>query len=109
MFDINSTHYKRINATKELNDIYHSMKTRCYTKTSKDYKYYGAKGVTICPEWLKSKQSFFRWATQNNYIKGKHLDKDILCEQLDISPKIYSPTTCLWVTPEENNKQRHKG
>ena len=32
------------------------------------------------------------------------LDKDILCEKLNIYPKIYSPETCMWITKRENIK-----
>ena len=29
-----------------------SMKSRCYSTSHTSYKYYGALGVTVCPEWL---------------------------------------------------------
>ncbi len=31
--------------------IHHSMMQRCYEKRSKSYKYYGARGITVCKEW----------------------------------------------------------
>lgn len=36
------------------------------------------------------------------------LDKDIICEKENISPKIYSPKTCMWVTVAENNNEMNK-
>lgn len=29
-----------------------SMKTRCFNANSKSFKYYGAKGVTVCERWM---------------------------------------------------------
>ena len=31
---------------------YRHMKDRCYRKTDNAYKHYGARGITICDEWL---------------------------------------------------------
>jgi hypothetical protein len=31
-----------------------SMKERCLNPNSKDFKYYGGRGITICPRWLNS-------------------------------------------------------
>ena len=31
---------------------YKLMKRRCYNQQDSHYKYYGAKGITICPRWL---------------------------------------------------------
>ena len=39
-----------------------------------------------------------------NYIKGLHLDKDILSGD----SKIYSPETCCFVTNTENNNAKNK-
>lgn len=43
--------------------FYSSMKTRCYNPKSKDYKYYGARGIKICKRWLNSFDVLLRiWA-----------------------------------------------
>ena len=79
-----------------------TIKGRCYIKSAGGYSRYGAKGITICDEWLNSPKAFMEWAKGNGYQEGLHLDKDILCRKLDIYPQVYSPQTCLWVTPKEN-------
>ena len=28
------------------------MKQRCFNSNSSDYKYYGARGITVCQRWL---------------------------------------------------------
>lgn len=30
---------------------WHNMMKRCYNADSKDYQYYGAKGISVCEEW----------------------------------------------------------
>jgi len=30
---------------------WHSMHSRCYNKSDKNYKYYGAREITVCKEW----------------------------------------------------------
>ncbi len=64
--------------------------------------------VTICDEWLEF-EPFYRWSMSNGYKNILTIDKDILCDQLKISPKIYSPETCMWITKNENSSYAHKG
>lgn len=40
--------------------IYTKMIARCYRKENDNYQYYGARGVTVCQEWLDSFDSFIR-------------------------------------------------
>lgn len=35
------------------------MKSRCYNPKTPDFKYYGARGITVCDEWLHDFQKFF--------------------------------------------------
>ena len=85
-----------------LMNIYLSCKQRCYNPNHKQYKNYGGSGVTICDEWLNSFEAFVEWANNNGYEDNLQLDKDYLCEQLGISPKVYSPQTCRWTPQSEN-------
>ena len=85
---------------------YYSMIKRCYNEKSDHYASYGAIGVTVCKEWLDSFESFAKWALENGYKKHLELDKDIGSAELGISPAIYSPSTCRFITSEENNIHR---
>lgn len=76
--------------------VYKAMMNRCYTLVS---------GAIVCDEWKHNPTSFCSWALDNGYIKGLHLDKDILCERDNISPKVYSPETCMFITGSENSKE----
>lgn len=70
--------------------------TRCYSPTfHKDNPTYV--GCTVCEEWLIL-SNFKKWYDKN-YIEGYQLDKDILVE----GNKVYSPETCVYVTPQLNS------
>ncbi len=78
---------------------WHSMKYRCSSNKGKAGKYY--KNITYCDEW-KDFEAFKNWSLTNGWKKGLELDKDILCDAMNIYPKVYSPNTCLWITKEAN-------
>lgn len=81
---------------------YSQMLIRCYDKDCKAYNSYGGKGIVVCDEWLNSFDSFVEWCESNGYEEGLVLDKDILCDEMGISPKVYSPLTCKFITVEDN-------
>ena len=88
--------------THPLYKLYHKVQSRCHNAADTNYHLYGAKGVTMCPEWRGDPQAFIDWCLANRWAPGLQLDKDILCEQLGISPKVYSPATCQFVTQHSN-------
>ena len=58
-FVISCGHNEKSKTAKtRLKNIYNNMKSRCYNKNSKSYKYYGGKGIKICDEWLIPKNAF---------------------------------------------------
>ncbi len=87
-----------------LQRIYNNMVQRCTNPKSSSYVRYGAKGVSVCEEWKNNPESFYTWSKNNGYSSSKEIDKDILCKSKNISPKIYSPDTCMWVSRELNSK-----
>jgi len=89
-----------------IHNTWRGMIDRCYKPSCQRYTDYGGKGITICQEWLNSFETFKDWSLNNGWEKGLQIDKDKLCYELQISPKIYSPNTCLWVTAKTNVKYR---
>ena len=87
--------------TKKAKNKWYSMMSRCYKKEGKGYKSYGAKGITVCKEWHKF-DNFLKWYLEQKPDGSEHLDKDEICENLRIDPKIYSPATCQLVSVEDN-------
>lgn len=77
--------------------IWHGMKVRCYKKTNHKYKYYGAKGVIICKEWLDNPLKFKEWALSNGY------SDDLSIDRIDNDGN-YEPSNCKWST---NSEQGH--
>ena len=50
------------------------MKQRCTNPKSKDFKYYGAKGVCVCAEW-EDFETFFYWAMSHGYKDGLTIER----------------------------------
>ena len=78
-----------------------AMKDRCYQETHKEYKRYGALGITVCGRWKNSFENFLE--DMGERPKGYSLER--------IDPfKGYSPSNCVWATKEQqaNNKRNTK-
>ncbi len=86
--------------------VWSEMKSRCSNMKNKSYIYYGAKGVTVCEEWVNDPKAFINWAESNGWRKGLEIDKDILSREKNISPAIYSPDTCTILSHRENINAR---
>lgn len=87
------------NTKNRLYRIWHNMKSRCYLETFTRYKYYGARGITVCEEWRNSFLAFSNWAMANGYRDDLQIDR------IDNDGN-YEPSNCRWVTKmkQESNK-----
>lgn len=81
-----------------LYQVWSNMKSRCYNSNSKRYKYYGARGITVCDRWINSFKNFHQ-DMSSSYQKGLQLDR------IDTNGH-YSPENCRWVTLAENNRNK---
>lgn len=86
--------------------IWSSMKTRCLCASHPSYERYGARGITVCKDWL-SFESFYK--DIGNPPKGMTLDRKD-------NSKGYSSNNCRWATLiQQSNNMRsnrlitHKG
>lgn len=80
-----------------LGETYRAMMRRCYYEKDKQYKTFGARGITVCDEWRNRPESFLKWAEQSK-PNGFHLCLRRGCTD-------YSVHNCLWVDPKESNRK----
>lgn len=77
--------------------IYVDMVSRCTYKCCNRYKNYGARGITVCDEWLNDRTTFFEWAASNGYQDNLTIDR------IDVNGN-YEPDNCRWVTSYEQSQ-----
>lgn len=86
--------YKHGLSDHRLYRTWHQMKARCFVATLDAYKYYGARGITVCKEWQDSFKPFHDWAMANGWRKELTLDR------IDNDGN-YEPSNCRWATKME--------
>lgn len=56
--------------------ILNTMKSRCYNQSTREYVNYGARGITVCDEWLNDFMSFYNWAMKLGWRQGLEVDRE---------------------------------
>lgn len=80
--------------------LYRGMLERCFYEKHAAWKYYGGRGVSVCPRWRESFGNF-RDDMAPSFREGLTLDR------IDCFGD-YSPENCKWSTPSEQRlNQRH--
>ncbi len=97
MVERNTTHG---NSDSPEYETWQHMKRRCLDESCKDYKNYGARGITVCDRWLNSFQAFFE-------DMGKRPSPKHSIERVDNS-KGYEPGNCVWATKEEQMRNTRR-
>lgn len=76
-----------------------NMKERCYNKDEKNYRNYGARGITVCDRWLNSFYTFLN--DMGRRPVGMVIDR------ID-NDSHYEPSNCRWVTRAESSRNTRR-
>lgn len=85
---------KHVGTGARLHSIWKGMIARCHNQRSKGYLWYGARGITVDPNW-RSFVGFLDWALDAGYRRGLTIDR------IDADGN-YTPLNCRWITKELN-------
>lgn len=102
---IRDIRYKHGDRNARLYSVWKTMKKRCENSNHKDYKWYGAKGVSVCEEW-HDYSTFKEWAVETGYDEKAERGE---CTIDRINPYgNYEPNNCRWINMMEQAKNKRK-
>lgn len=82
-----------------LYSVWSGIKNRCYNPNTYEYRFYGARGITMCSDWKQNFMSFYNWAIKNGY--DENADRGMYeLDRIDCNGD-YSPDNCRFLTRKE--------
>lgn len=80
--------------------VWAMMVQRCTNPNNDQFENYGARGITVCAEWLDD-ATFISWALANGYSDDLEIDR----RDNDLG---YGPGNCRFVTSSRNKRNTRK-
>jgi len=84
-----------------LRRIWGNMKIRCRDPKAINYRYYGGKNISVCPQWSKDYRAFKMWALANGYRNNLTIDRIN-------NDGNYEPSNCQWISNCENSAKSQR-
>lgn len=80
------------------------IRQRCSNPNHISYKYYGEKGIKVCPEWENDFMCFKHWALETGY--DETLPRGVQTIERKDTNGDYCPENCEWKTIQEQQKNK---
>lgn len=98
---INNGDSRKVSKYRGLYISHNCMVKRCHDSKDKSYEYYGAKGVSVCSEWIEY-LDFKKWALDNGWEDGL-----VISRNKDVGN--YCPDNVKWETKFKNSSDVNRG
>lgn len=87
--------------------VWLAMKRRCDNKNVEQYKNYGARGISVCPQWQNDFLTFRKWALENGYDENASYGECTI-DRVNVDGD-YSPENCRWISTklQQNNRRNN--
>ena len=95
-----ATHGKCVGGHRRVYRIWNAMRQRCHNPNQPHYERYGGRGITVCDEWRKSFEAFYR-------DMGDPPSPDHSIDRID-NDRGYEPGNCRWATAAQQNRNQRK-
>jgi hypothetical protein len=95
--------YKGGHCKDRLYHVWMTMKQRCTNPNNGKYYAYGARGITVCEEWMEF-ETFRTWALENGYNPNAKYGETTI-DRIDVNGN-YEPSNCRFTDLFVQNKNR---
>lgn len=86
--------------------VWVNMVSRCTNPDVPSYRYYGARGITVCDEWKNSYLAFREWAMENGY--DENAPRGVCTLDRINNDGNYEPSNCRWVSMRVQSHNKRK-